>query len=404
MVRTLTHLSVSLFILSGCVSKQRFSTLETNYADLQVQNTMLQNRNAGLETTLYALELSDPVTAGYYRDLMEKLAPMMESGEVQVYLHGDRMLISFTDQIRFDLADDTMDSDSRKVARELAGHIRDIPGVSFQIEGHTDRVPVSDDAEWDSNWELGAERALSVLDVLVANGVPADRLSLASYGETEPLVDVDGPEPRNRRVSVTLQPDLADVDGAAGFAAAASEHDALEARDSRVTLRAARRHDHTVVAETDSTMVRPVTPQMHHDFAIPVVNGDTLRIWTEPGRLNFRYGENLMIIKVADQAEIRGELDRLQREVDDRGVFADVHGDEIDDEIRALLIEAIDRDTIIWIDGVAIPGNEVDDEIGQYWEEVFDAPESMYLSYEEIDDEIEELRNEVEEELEERAN
>lgn len=392
-----------LILSTGCVSKKKYLALESSYADALANNDQLQRETESLEAQLLALESRDPVTATYYRDLLESLKPMMESGDILVHLTDDRMTISFRDQIHFDLADDTLDPRYQRVARELAMHIQDVPSMTFQIEGHTDKVAVTDNAEWDSNWELGAERAITVLQTLVDNGVPEDRLSVASYGDTQPIYNMPGPSEANRRVVISMQPDMAQVDGAHEFATVASEQNALVADGSMQRLRRAPSRD-TEIAVTQTDEIRPSSPQMHHDFTIPVVNGDVLRVWTTPGRLNFKYAEAEMNIAVADQAEIRGELDRLQREVDDIDAFAEVRGDEIDDEIRRLLIEAIDADTTVWVNGVAIPGNEVDDEIGLYWEEVFDAPDYMTLTEEEIEDDIERFNEEVNEELRERSN
>ena len=75
----------------------------------------------------------------------------------------------------------------------------------LQIEGHTDHIPISN-KRFQNNWELSAARAISVVEFLIGQGVPADRLSAAGYGEFQPLDkrrDEIGNR-RNRRIEMKL--------------------------------------------------------------------------------------------------------------------------------------------------------------------------------------------------------
>ncbi|HZD24779.1 MAG TPA: OmpA family protein, partial [Alphaproteobacteria bacterium] len=75
----------------------------------------------------------------------------------------------------------------------------------LQVEGHTDRVPIHTE-RFPSNWELSAARAISVVQFLVEQGVPPDRLAAAGYGEYQPIdprSDEIGNR-RNRRIELKL--------------------------------------------------------------------------------------------------------------------------------------------------------------------------------------------------------
>jgi len=80
---------------------------------------------------------------------------------------------------------------------------------SFQIEGHTDNVPISTSA-FPSNWELSSARALSVVRLLIQGGVASERLSGAGYGEYQPVAPNDDPQSRrrNRRIEIVMLPNL----------------------------------------------------------------------------------------------------------------------------------------------------------------------------------------------------
>lgn len=90
-----------------------------------------------------------------------------------------------------------------QVARELEGQFS---GFTVRIEGHTDGDPIRK-SKFTDNFELGAERALTVLRHLVkSHGIAPERLIAASRGETVPVADnkSDKGKARNRRVEVVV--------------------------------------------------------------------------------------------------------------------------------------------------------------------------------------------------------
>ncbi len=75
----------------------------------------------------------------------------------------------------------------------------------LRIDGHTDTQPIST-AEFRSNWELSAARAISVVKYLTAQGVPAERLAAAGFGEYQPIEagNSTSARSRNRRIELKL--------------------------------------------------------------------------------------------------------------------------------------------------------------------------------------------------------
>ena len=76
--------------------------------------------------------------------------------------------------------------------------------VEIQVRGFTDNIPPPPTSPYNDNWELSASRALSVLKILIKDGVDPKRLSAAAYGEYHPIASNDTPEGRakNRRVEI----------------------------------------------------------------------------------------------------------------------------------------------------------------------------------------------------------
>lgn len=95
-----------------------------------------------------------------------------------------------------------------QAANTLMELAKDIPveiDWVLQVEGHTDNLPITSD-QYPSNWELSTARALSVVKYLIQQGVPANRLSAAGFGQFQPL-DPRNDEigrRRNRRIELKL--------------------------------------------------------------------------------------------------------------------------------------------------------------------------------------------------------
>lgn len=75
----------------------------------------------------------------------------------------------------------------------------------LRIDGHTDRRPISN-AQFASNWELSAARAISVVRYAIAQGIPAARLVAAGFADNQPLdpANTDEAYRRNRRIELKL--------------------------------------------------------------------------------------------------------------------------------------------------------------------------------------------------------
>lgn len=88
---------------------------------------------------------------------------------------------------------------SRETLDQLASRLRDAPETTVLIEGHADATGPDQ-----YNLRLGQRRAETVKDYLVSKGVEAERLEVASRGESEPVADNSSVEgrARNRRTEV----------------------------------------------------------------------------------------------------------------------------------------------------------------------------------------------------------
>jgi chemotaxis protein MotB len=123
---------------------------------------------------------------------------------------GDRFV--FQSEVFFDTGQATLLPEGRAeldtVAAALIELDKKIPAEIawvLRVDGHTDVRPVSG-ANFKSNWDLSAARAISVVQYLITLGVPAQRLVAAGFGEFQPLdtANTEDAYKRNRRIELKL--------------------------------------------------------------------------------------------------------------------------------------------------------------------------------------------------------
>ncbi len=89
----------------------------------------------------------------------------------------------------------------KQVSKEIPANIAWV----LRVDGHADRQPI-DKGPWGSNWELSAGRAITVVKLLIADGIAPNRLAATGFGENQPLDPADTPDAyaRNRRIEIRL--------------------------------------------------------------------------------------------------------------------------------------------------------------------------------------------------------
>lgn len=96
----------------------------------------------------------------------------------------------------------TLEPGSAPVMEDMRADVSSRMAGEIMVIGHTDTVGTLTD-----NDLLAYGRALSVSDLLIANGISRDAVIIAGRGEREPLVATDDEveEPRNRRVEISVR-------------------------------------------------------------------------------------------------------------------------------------------------------------------------------------------------------
>ncbi|WP_224484195.1 OmpA family protein [Robertkochia aurantiaca] len=98
-------------------------------------------------------------------------------------------------------SDIELTQEQREKVADISRYIHLDTTATFHIIGHTDN---SSSAKF--NLELGLKRAAFVRDYFVTHGIPADRITIASEGETQPIADNNtrAGRAKNRRTVITI--------------------------------------------------------------------------------------------------------------------------------------------------------------------------------------------------------
>lgn len=143
--------------------------------------------------------------ARYRSEFFGKLREALR-GQRDVQIVGDRFV--FQSEVLFPSGSAKLQESGEKQLASVAKRLVEIAATIpkdvnwvLQVDGHTDNKAIAS-AQYPSNWELSAARAIAVVKFLHSEGIPNDRLVAAGYGEYQPLSSTD--TARNRRIELKL--------------------------------------------------------------------------------------------------------------------------------------------------------------------------------------------------------
>ena len=146
--------------------------------------------------------------------LEQALADPLQNGRVT--LQGGRIAIKGS--VLFAVNSDKLQTEGRVLLRSLVAPLNVFLGERDQmlmISGFTDDRPIlGSNRSFTDNWELSAQRALTVTRVLIEEGMPASMVFAAAFGEQNPVASNNDEQGRsqNRRVEMAPVPRNTDAD------------------------------------------------------------------------------------------------------------------------------------------------------------------------------------------------
>lgn len=115
--------------------------------------------------------------------------------------------LQFASDVTFAMGSVELSDDAKAAVSALSGILKDGDGLAFEIQviGHTDNVRLRSGSIYRSNVQLSAQRAISVRDAMVKDGLSANRILVGGFGEFRPVVENGkGGAAGNRRVEIRL--------------------------------------------------------------------------------------------------------------------------------------------------------------------------------------------------------
>ena len=127
-----------------------------------------------------------------------------------IRIEGDRFILP--SELLFESGSDQLGAEGRQQVARLARTLNEIAAIIpadidwiLRVDGHTDRRPINSE-RFESNWELSAARAISLVRQMAENGVPLARMAAAGFAEYHPvdLATTAAAYARNRRIELKL--------------------------------------------------------------------------------------------------------------------------------------------------------------------------------------------------------
>ena len=181
--------------------KARAAALADQQAALAQKQAAIEEKQAAeadAERARQAAAKAEAEKADLRAQLLNQLNSILQTRD------SARGLIVNMSDVLFDTGSATLKPGAREKLAKISGIVLAHPGLTLQIEGHTDSVG-SDDF----NQQLSERRADSVRDFLAEQGVQPSAMSAKGFGKTQPVASNDNAEgrQRNRRVELVVNGD-----------------------------------------------------------------------------------------------------------------------------------------------------------------------------------------------------
>jgi chemotaxis protein MotB len=179
------------------------SSLESSVSEMTAALAELEQRKEEADARLAEL-----------RSVLDKFRALIHAGKLKVKVVDGKIVVVLASDVLFGSGSAALSKDGKAEIAEVSKLLASLPKRKFQVEGHTDNVPIGT-AQYPSNWELAAGRSITVAKTMIEAGMPAGRVSAASFADAQPAASNDTAEGRaaNRRIEIILVPDLSTLPG-----------------------------------------------------------------------------------------------------------------------------------------------------------------------------------------------
>jgi chemotaxis protein MotB len=164
----------AMLVLAGCVSQQKYDTLDAQYQQLN-----------------------------------ETMSAEVAANQMQITRLQNAIKVSINNELLFPSGDWQMPVEAQRTLSKIVPILAPKQQAKLKVNGYTDNVPIGPGLRREgitSNLELSQKRADTVMQFLIAQGVNPSLVSAQGFGDANPVASNDTPQGRaqNRRVELTL--------------------------------------------------------------------------------------------------------------------------------------------------------------------------------------------------------
>jgi chemotaxis protein MotB len=206
----LVGMGAILLLSSGCTDwKKKYEALNVEHQNLKgllererAEKGQLADQSAKDQQTIADLQkqiLENKRTAA-------DATGFGEGYDVSFDAAAGTVTVTLSDSILFDSGKANLKSSTSKELDHIYSVLREkYGGRDIDVVGHTDTDPIKK-SKWADNWELSAQRALSVARYLIQRGIPESRITAAGCGPARPIAPNSNAagKQKNRRVEIVV--------------------------------------------------------------------------------------------------------------------------------------------------------------------------------------------------------
>lgn len=146
--------------------------------------------------------------ADTYQQLNSRLQSEVAADQAQITQLQNVVRVSLANGILFPEGGWELNAGGKATVAKLAPVLKTLSGQTIQLKGYTDNLPIGPElrSRFPSNVELSKARAQAVASELAAQGVAGPMISVAGFGDADPVASNDTPQGRakNRRVVMDI--------------------------------------------------------------------------------------------------------------------------------------------------------------------------------------------------------
>ncbi len=180
------------------------SVLIAKQKALELATVNLHEREQRLTELQRILDEKDQNLAGLQSKLKGALSGFSPN-DLSIVQKDGKLYATLSQDLLFASGSKQIDAKGIDALKKFGNVLKNYPDIEISVEGHTDT-----DGSEDLNWNLSADRAISVTKVLIGEGVDAKRIIPSGRAFHLPVASNDSKEgkSKNRRTEIILSPKL----------------------------------------------------------------------------------------------------------------------------------------------------------------------------------------------------